>query len=154
MELIMDRIKNQSWTTMILVFMFCLGTAFSSNAENMKKLGDLNVHYMAIGATFLTPEIAKAYGIERSRYNGLINISVLDSTKKNTPAKTVRISGSAKNLAGQNKSLSFDEVKEGKAIYYLAQVKYRNNETIKFDITITDGAKSHQLTFSQKFYTD
>ena len=48
------------------------------NAENMKKLNDLNVHYIAIGSTFLTPEIAKAYGIERSRYKGLVNIAVLD----------------------------------------------------------------------------
>jgi hypothetical protein len=31
----------------------------SVSAENMKKLGSMNVHYMAIGSTFFTPEIAK-----------------------------------------------------------------------------------------------
>ena len=146
--------KQKSWLAMVLIAAFGLCTAFISNAENMKKFGDLDVHYMAIGATFLTPEVAKAYGIQRSRYNALVNISVLDNSKNNTPAKTVLISGSAKNLVGQNKSISFDEVKEGDAIYYLAQVNYRNNETIKFDITIIDNGKTHQLTFSQKFYTD
>lgn len=150
----MNKFKNKSWVAMILAAIFGLTAAFSASAENMKKLGDLNVHYMAIGATFLTPEIARAYGIERSKYNGLVNISVLDNTQKNTPAKTVILSGSARNLAGQSKSLSFDEVKEGNAIYYLAQVKYRNNETIKFNITINDAGKSHKLTFTQKFYTD
>ncbi|TPH16736.1 DUF4426 domain-containing protein [Litorilituus lipolyticus] len=123
-------------------------------AENMKKLGSMNVHYMAIGSTFFTPEIAKVYGITRSRFNGLVNISVLDNTKKGTPAKSVSISGKAKNNLGQFKTLEFTEVKEGSAIYYLAQVSYNNEETIHFDLTITDGNEEQQLKFSQKFYAD
>lgn len=126
----------------------------SASAENMKKLGSMNVHYMAIGSTFFTPEIAKIYGITRSRYNGLINISVLDNTKKGTPSKTVSLTGKAKNNLGQFKDLEFKEVKEGNAIYYLAQVKYNNEETIHFDIMINDGKEKQQLKFSQKFYVD
>ena len=123
-------------------------------AENMKKLGDMNVHYMAIGSTFFTPEIAKAYGITRSRYNGLVNISVLDNSQKGSPAKAVSIMGSAKNNLGQVKSLAFQEVKEGNAIYYLVQVSYRNEETLHFDLIINDGKQKQQLKFSQIFYTD
>jgi len=126
----------------------------SVNAENMKKLGSMNVHYMAIGSTFFTPEIAKVYGITRSRYNGLINISVLDNSQEGTPAKTVSISGKAKNNLGQFKDLDFQEVKEGNAIYYLAQVNYRNEETLHFDIMINDGKEKQQLKFSQIFYVD
>ncbi len=126
----------------------------NANAENMKKLGSMNVHYMAIGSTFFTPEIAKVYGITRSRYNGLVNISVLDNSQKGTPAKSVSIVGKAKNNLGQFKELEFKEVKEGSAIYYLAQVKYNNEETIHFDIQITDGTEQQQLKFSQKFYVD
>jgi len=125
-----------------------------ANAENMKKLGSMDVHYMAIGSTFFTPEIAKVYGITRSRYNGLINISVLDNTKTSSPAKTVSISGEAKNNLGQFKTLAFTEVKEGDAIYYLAQIKYSNEETIHFTLTINDGKEQQTLKFSQKFYVD
>ena len=139
----------------LALFLMCiLLLSGSVQAENMKKLGNMNVHYMAIGATFLTPEIAKAYGIERSKFNGLINISVLDNTKPNTPAKQVSIKGTARNLAGQQKTLEFSQVKEGSAIYYLAQVKYRNNETIRFKLTITDGKENHTLEFSQQFFTE
>jgi hypothetical protein len=129
---------------------------FSSNAfaENMKKMGTMQVHYMAINATFLTPKIAKAYNIERSRFNGLINISVLDDTKESTPAKSVIIQGKARNDLGQIKNLEFDEVKEGDAIYYLAQIKYSDEETFYFDITITDGKETQTLKFKQKFYVD
>ncbi len=126
----------------------------SASAENMKKLGTMNVHYMAIGSIFFTPEIAKVYGITRSRYNGLVNISVLDNSQKGTPAKSVSISGTAKNNVGQFKNLEFKEVKEGDAIYYLAQVNYNHEETIHFDLTITDGKEKQQLKFSQKFYVD
>ncbi|ARD43244.1 DUF4426 domain-containing protein [Colwellia sp. PAMC 21821] len=139
-----------------LVTLVFLAVTFmaSVNAENMKKMDDINVHYIALGSTFLTPEIAKAYGIERSRYKGLINISVLDNTQASHPSKMVNISGRARNDVGQIKSLDFMEVKEGDAIYYLAQVSYTNEETIYFDINITDKGKQHNLKFTQKFYVD
>ena len=145
--------KSSSLFTLLFV---ALTSLFSGAvmAENMKKLGSMNVHYMAIGATFLTPEIAKAYGIERSRYNGLINISVLDNSKKGTPAKTVSITGTARNDIGQIKSLEFQEVIEGEAIYYLAQVKYSDEETYYFELEITDGKEHHKMKFKQKFYVD
>ncbi len=139
-----------------LVMFAVLSIAFAtvSNAENMKKMNDINVHYIALSSTFLTPEIAKAYGIERSRYKGLVNISVLDNTQEGKPSKTVIINGKARNDVGQIKSLDFTEVVEGDAVYYLAQVSYTNEETIYFDINITDKGKQHNLKFSQKFYVD
>jgi len=138
----------------LLAIFLSLIVITGASAENMKKLGTMNVHYIAIGSTFFTPEIAKAYGITRSRYNGLVNISVLDNTKKGSPAKSVNIRGKAKNNLGQFKTLEFNEVKEGAAIYYLAQVNYNHEETIHFDLTITDGKEEQQLKFSQKFYVD
>jgi len=139
---------------LLLTITFSLLALTSASAENMKKLGTMNVHYMAIGSTFFTPEIAKAYGITRSRYNGLINISVLDNSKAGNPAKTVSISGQAKNNLGQFKDLEFQEVKEGDAIYYLAQVNYNNEETLHFTLAINDGKTQQTLKFSQKFYVD
>jgi hypothetical protein len=139
---------------LLFSFILALFCSQDANAENMKKLGSMNVHYMAIGSTFFTPEIAKAYGITRSRYNGLVNISVLDNSQKNNPAKSVSITGKAKNNLGQFKELEFSEVKEGNAIYYLAQVNYNNEETLHFDIMINDGKEKQQLKFSQKFYID
>lgn len=141
-------------TLLTITLTFCLLLANTVNAENMKKLGSMNVHYMAIGSTFFTPQIATAYGITRSRYNGLVNISVLDNTKTGTPAKDVSIMGQAKNNLGQVKVLEFTEVKEGEAIYYLAQVTYHNEETLHFDIMINDGKEKQQLKFSQIFYVD
>ncbi len=140
----------QSLSVLILSSVFM----FNAHAENMTKLDHLDVHYIAFGATFLTPKIAKAYDIERSRYNGVINIAVLDNTVKGKPAKNVSISGKARNDLGQIKSLEFDEVTEGDAIYYLAQVTYSHEETYYFDITVNDGTGNKSFKFKQKFYVD
>lgn len=138
----------------VVLALFALIFSGISSAENMKTLGSMNVHYMAIGSTFLTPAIAKAYGIERSKYNALINISVLDNTQTTMPAKSVSVTGTAENITGQFKRLAFEEVREGDAIYYLAQINYRDKETIKFEISINDGTESHLLKFSQMFYVE
>ncbi len=145
--------KNSIIKFLLAITISFFVTTYAS-AENMKKLGSMDVHYMAIGSTFFTPEIAKVYGITRSRYNGLINISVLDNTKAGNPAKTVSITGKAKNNLGQFKTIEFTEVKEGEAIYYLAQIKYSNEETIHFTLAINDGKEQQTLKFSQKFYVD
>jgi hypothetical protein len=145
--------KNSMMKFLLAITISFFSIAYAS-AENMKTLGSMNVHYMAIGSTFFTPEIAKVYGITRSRYNGLINISVLDNTKAGNPAKTVSITGKAKNNLGQFKTLEFTEVKEGSAIYYLAQIKYSNEGTMHFTLSINDGKEQQTLKFSQKFYVD
>jgi len=135
----------------LLLIMFFPSAAM---AENMQKLGNMNVHYIALNSTFLQPNIAKAYQIQRSRYNGLVNISVLDNTKKNTPAKMVSLIGKARNNLGQTKKLEFQEVTESEAIYYLAQITFNNEEVFHFTINIHDGKEEKTLKFSQKFYVD
>ncbi|REL37449.1 DUF4426 domain-containing protein [Thalassotalea euphylliae] len=144
----------RTWLTSVFALIAFTLTSTTVSAENMKTLGSMDVHYMAIGATFLTPQVAKAYGIERSKYNALINISVMDNTKASKPAKAVAISGTAQNLTGQYKRLDFEEVREGQAIYYLAQLNFRDKEKVKFELTITDGSETHELMFNQTFYVD
>lgn len=141
-------------TRLCSVFIFSCIALSSANAQNMKSLGNLDVHYIALNATLITPEIAKSYGIVRSKFNGLINISVLDNTKADKPAKSVFIEGRARNDLGQIKDLDFSEVKEGSAIYYLAQVNFSDEETYYFTVNIDDGKEQHTLSFKQKFYAD
>lgn len=120
-------------------------------AEQMKELGPWLVHYNAFNSSFLTPEVAKAYGLERSRYNAIINIAVQDKQKV---AQAVGITGEAKNLTGTIRTLSFQEVKEGDAIYYLATLPYRNEDTYQFTLKIMGGGQQQNLTFQQTFYVD
>lgn len=126
--------------------------ANSAIAEQKKTLGGWDVHYMVVSTTFLTPEIAKANGIVRSRFNALVNISVLDAQTQK--AQEPALTGTAKNLLGTQKKLTFKRVREGEAVYYLAVLPYRDMETYQFNIEIVDGNQQQTLEFSQKLYVD
>ncbi|WP_199611391.1 DUF4426 domain-containing protein [Flocculibacter collagenilyticus] len=135
------------------ILLFYLLSAHVS-AEQMEKLGNFEVHYIAFGSTFITPEIARAYKLERSKYNGLINISILDTTQRGKPSVKAKVTGFGKNLLGHKKDLNFKEIVEGDAVYYIAQIRYTNEEMFLFNIDIDTEKTDHKLTFSQKFYVD
>ncbi|MFB2905885.1 DUF4426 domain-containing protein [Aeromonas jandaei] len=136
-----------AWMSCLLALLMTLPL----RAEQMKELGPWQVHYNAFNSSFLTPEVAKTYGLERSRYNGIINIAVQDKQGK---AQAVSVIGEAKNLTGTIRNLSFQEVKEGDAIYYLATLPYRNEDTYQFTMKIMGGGQQQILTFQQTFYVD
>jgi hypothetical protein len=127
---------------------------FSSLAhgEQKQRLGEWDVHYMVVNTPFLTPEVAAEYGIMRSKYNALVNISVLDA--KSGEAQQVAISGEARNLIGNNRKLTFKKVAEADAIYYLAVLPFRYQETYRFTINVQRGNITQTLNFQQKMYVD
>lgn len=139
------------WITALVFSLLSL----SCMAEQFKTIKDAEVHYIAFNSTFLTPEIARNNDIKRSGYNAVVNISVLDNKGLNKPAIEASITGQAKNLLGQTRKLTFQTVKEGKAIYYLAQLPITNEETFTFDIDINAGNKgTGKLKFTQTFYVE
>jgi hypothetical protein len=123
-----------------------------AHAEQKQTLGPWDVHYLAFNATFLTPEIARSYGIERSRFTAIVNISVLD--KQDQAAQQVTVEGNARNLLGQVRQLSFKRVQDGDAIYYFAPLTIRNEDLWRFQISIRQGNEQQQLRFEQTFYVD
>ncbi|ABE55964.1 conserved hypothetical protein [Shewanella denitrificans OS217] len=141
----------------IALMLVLIGISFSglANAEQKQKVGNYDIHYMALSSTFITPAIAKTYGIERSRYTGLVNITVLDASQEHMPAVAVEISGLANNLLDARIELEFKEIREGDSIYYIAQVPYRDDQEINFDISIKYNSKLNtSVKFKQKFYID
>ncbi|MFT7261228.1 MAG: hypothetical protein ACI9MS_003102 [Glaciecola sp.] len=122
------------------------------SAEEKTQLGNWEVHHIVLATTFLTPEIAKANSIVRSKYNSFVNISVLDSNDKK--AQNVSITGTARNLLGNSKKLSFKKVSDGDAIYYLAVFSHAHKENFRFDINIQQGNETQTLELQQEMYVD
>lgn len=139
----------------MLITLLCIAFMGMAQAEQKQQVGNFDIHYMALSSTFITPSIAKTYGIERSRYTGLVNITVLDSNQAGQPAVAVEISGIANNLLDARVELNFKEIREGDSIYYIAEVPYRDDQEINFDISLKYGSKLNtSLKFKQKFYID
>lgn len=141
---------TRTWLNTLLGVTMGLLLALPTQAQS-KRLGPWQVHYSAFGSTFLAPEVARQYQVSRSRYNAVINISVLD--ERGEPL-AVAITGEARELTGTVRTLSFYEVREGKAIYYLAQLPYRNEETYRFNLTLMGAGQQQTLDFQQTFYVD
>ena len=133
----------------------------AATAEQSSTFGDYTVHYSAFTTDILTPEVAKAYGIQRSKSHALLNISVLKKVM-GTTGQPVRASvqATAANLSAQLRQLSvrelIDEQADSKAIYYIAETAVADGETLKFSITVTpaDSSASTTVTFDQQFFTD
>lgn len=138
--------------SLYVLMLVCALSGFHAHAEQKKTLGPWDVHYMVLNTTFLTPEIAKANGIVRSKYNALVNISVLNS--RTQEAQIAALSGTATNLIGNKKELAFKRVQEGDAIYYLAVISFRDRETLRFKIDIKQGNSQQTLSFQQAMTVD
>ncbi len=122
------------------------------HAEQKKVLGPWDVHYIAFDSTMIDAKIAQSYQLQRSKYQAVLNISVLNSTDQK--AQQVRISGTATDLTQKQIELEFREVKEGDAIYYLAQVPVHDQKHLNFKLDIWQGTENQKLEFSQVFYID
>ncbi|WP_026957711.1 DUF4426 domain-containing protein [Aliagarivorans taiwanensis] len=139
---------------LIAIFSLISALALPVHAEQKVDLGPWEVHYVVFNSTFIPPEVATAYGLKRNGRNALINISVLKAEGDDKIAQRLSVEGSAQNLLGNKKQLSFKEVREGESVYYLSQLTFSNEETFNFDITLTQGNQTQRLQFSQQLYVD
>jgi len=139
---------------LLLPALACMPAA-AEQADVSDASGDYEIHYIAVNSTFLQPEIAAQYGIVRSPRNAFLNIAVL---RKNANGSTVpvmaTVSGSKHNLLQQSEAVTFAEVREGTAIYYLGQFAFSDAEILRFEITVQaqDSTTTHNIEWQTQLY--
>ena len=134
----------------LIPFLITLCLALPAAAERKQSFGDLDVHYSVFNSSFLQPDIAAATGLTRSKTQGVVNVAVLKAGK----ASTAQVSGQVKNLLGQNTPLTFRQISESGAIYYLAQFPFNSREVMTFTLDVRQGDESHRITFNQEIFPD
>ena len=141
------------WLLSGILCLFCAGAW----AEQSSAFGDYTVHYSAFTTDIMTPEVAKAYGIQRSKGRALLNVSVLKKVM-GTTGQPVRatVQATATNLSAQLRQLSVRELNDNGAIYYIAETAVADGEILKFSITVTpaEASASTTVTFDQQFFTN
>ena len=117
-------------------------------------IGDHVVHFNAQSTDALSPEIARANDIARSKDMAMLTVSVLSKSDNKPVAADVKVK--AVNLTGQLKSISLRKADVPDAIYYIGTVSIDNRETLVFDISVKpDGAdEASDVRFKRQFYTD
>ena len=124
--------------------------------KSFSEFGDYVVHYNAQATEMLPPEVARAYGIQRSANRAMITVSVLKK-QEGSIGQTVaaEVTVSASNLTGQLKSVDTREIREAEAIYYIGEMGVANRETLIFDISVRPEGEAapFKIKFRQQFYT-
>jgi hypothetical protein len=119
--------------------------------------GDIVVHYNAIRADQLRPEVARVYGIERSANRVLLNVAMLSQAADGTTRPVDgTVTATARNLNGQLKNLQLRRIQEGSSIYFIGEVGISNEEILVFDINLdpSGGAGRHTVQFKREFFVD
>lgn len=126
----------------------------AEEVESSKNFGEYTVHYSTFNSLFIPAEIAAVHKLVRAKDQTLINIAVQRSADgKSVPAE---VTGSAKNLLQQVKTIQFKSIEEPDAIYYLGSLRHSNEEVFHLEITIVPEGTSNplKLRLSRKLYTE
>ena len=149
-------LKNLNYIIKNLTLFTLLIFGSSAYAESSKEFGDYVIHYNALKTDTLSAEIAKQYNLTRRSNRVLLNIAVLKKVLNTTGTPTAAVvTGHVGNLTGQMKNLKFRELKEGTAIYYIAESQFTEGEFLKFDLKVTPAGETQaaRLKFDKKFST-
>jgi len=139
----------------LLLLLICLAAPVSAQQSEM--FGPYELHYSVVNTTFLAPEVAAAYGVVRSRERAILNLAVREHLADgSTAARTMQLQGETRDLIQKSHPLTFTEVREGQAIYYLAEFEFLNEDWHFFEVTFRpDGAdRSYTFELKQQLYRD
>ena len=145
----------------LLIFLLLLGILsypLNSTAQQSQDFGEYVVHYNALNAHLIPPQVAQSYGIQRSSNRALLNVTVLKKVM-DTPGTPVdaEVTASGKNLTGQNREIEIREIRDPEgAIYYIGEFTVHNMETYNFSVEVAVEGEAEPLVvkFRQQFYTE
>ena len=135
----------------VLTLLTFLLSPLSAAAEQKVTFDGFEAHYIVLSTMALKPEIAQHYNLTRAPDRALINISVLDPDGTPTPA---RVTGSVKNLLAQTSELTFREVREDYALYYLATIRYSDQDVLRFTFAVETDGRSYTFEHQQRMYLE
>lgn len=136
--------------TRLTVLCLLLLLSTSAAAEQFKEFDGVEVHYVVVNTLFLKPDIAAKYGVVRADDRAIVNLSVLG---ENGAAILGEVTGSTINLLSQTAPLQFSVIREGDSIYYIAPLRYTDQDVLRFRVTVEvpDRAPMN-LEFQQQMY--
>jgi hypothetical protein len=153
----MSRLLSLCFVSLIAVLAAAptLAQGDRASTDGSVEQGDFTIHYSLFPSTFLTSEVAGAYGIVRAKNRAVINVSVRERQAPDSDREqSARVSGRYSDLI-QNRDLDFREIREQGALYYIAEFRHGNAETLRFDLKVQpEGGREQNITFTRKLYVD
>ena len=123
--------------------------------EGSKDFGEYVLYFNALLTDQLSPEIAREYGIVRSKSPAMLNVSIHHKLASGmTEAVTGAVSASAINLNGQLKTMTLRELREENAIYYIGELAITDGEVLIYTVDATPSNDPSRFTvrFKKQFF--
>jgi len=142
------------WLLASLLFLQSFA-ALAGQDTNTRQVGDYTIYYDVLPTDFLNPQVAQAYGVTRSKGQGLLRITVLKQQEEGQPEPVrAMASGQVGNLVGQTHGLSFRQVEVGRDDGYstLATFRYSHDEPLRFNLRVNyaPGQPAEELHFIRR----
>jgi len=125
-------------------------------AENSTKVPGYTIHHNALTTDQLAPDVARRYGIQRSRNRGLLNVSVIKDAPGTTGTPVAAtVKATSRNLQGLIREVDMRETRDGTAVYYLGEFPVEHQETLSFTLQVRPQGEtsSYAAELSQQFFT-
>ena len=138
-------------TNMLLFFLMFLSVP--SYAE-MQKFGDLDVNYNVITTDTLAPQVAKVYGIERSKNRLLLTVAASRLDERGYPrAVNTDVTAYTVNMIDQYRKVKMRRISEGEAIYHIGDFGFATPDFLRFTVHVTEPGsdKPHKIEFQRNF---
>ncbi len=124
-------------------------------AQQSERFGPYELHYSVVNTTFLAPEVAANYGIVRGKKRAILTLAVREHIGDSSETRVTQLQGHTWDLI-QNQTLDFLEIREGEAVYYIADFKFINEEWRFFEVNFRpEGAEqTYTFEFKHQLYVD
>lgn len=136
-----------------LLALMCVVTA--ARAQQSEMFGPYELHYSVVNTTFLAPAVAATYGITRGKKRAILTLAIREHLADGSETRTTVLQGKTWDLI-QNQPLEFLEIREGEAVYYIAEFKFINEEWRFFEVDFRpEGAtETYTFKFKHQLYID
>lgn len=137
--------------TFVILILLALMPTIAVQAQQSEMFGPFELHYSVVNTTFLEPSVAAAYGITRGKERAIVNLSVREHLEAGGEVgRAMQLKGTTWDLLQKMEELEFQEVREGPAIYYIAELKFLNEEYRFFEVHFRPEGAQQTYTFDLK----
>lgn len=130
--------------------------AFVAHAEQYVDAGEFRVHYAAINTTQLTPEVARQFGVERTRNRILLVLNAQQEVGGRYQPVPATAAGTATTLLGHVQKLVLRPIREADVHYVIATFETLDGEFMTVDTQVLPSGSNTPIAvkFKQQFYRD
>lgn len=133
-----------------------LSIACAAQQDISTTAGNYRVFHSVFNSSFLQPEVASTYDLIRGKDQAYVNIVVTQQDQPDGLGVPAVVKGTATNLMRQQKVLDFVTIREQNTVYYLAPVRFTNEEVMHFELQIKPdpNAAAFTVKFSKTLYVE